>query len=166
MDHYLIRPPLEPMDITFRHHLIDPANLSKAQSCLRKLHTFEIMAANIYKHQITSYSDPFNLVLIQAMANEMTHIQDFQIKLYEYGTKPSPIRWVFWLVGVIIGLSTRFLGRKTILKAGIWVEQKAVEDYQKIINSVPWDPETLKTIQRNLNDEVHHIQTFKENLAG
>ncbi|AFV03018.1 hypothetical protein UNSWDHB_2144 [Dehalobacter sp. UNSWDHB] len=38
-------------------------------------------------------------LIIQAMANEMTHVQDYQIKLYEYGWSPSPLRWLFWLVG-------------------------------------------------------------------
>jgi hypothetical protein len=42
--------------------------------------------------------------LIIAMCNEMTHIQDFQVKLYEYGLRPSKFRWAYWMVGLVIGL--------------------------------------------------------------
>jgi len=103
-------------------------------------------------------------MVIQGMANEMSHVQDFQIKLYEYGAKPNPLRWVFWFGGMMIGFISRLLGQKTMLKAGIWTESKAVADYQKIIESAQWDTETLEIITRNLNDEKHHIETLRNLL--
>lgn len=164
MDNYYIRRAVEPKDIFFHGANMDAANLSKIRSGLRKLHTFEVMAVNIYRLQITSEEDDLNLMIIQAMANEMTHVQDFQTKLYEYGTTPSPLRWAFWFAGMMIGFSSRLLGKKTMIKAGIWTEEKAVEDYQKIINSAQWDEETLKIIKNNLEDEKHHIQVLKNQL--
>jgi ubiquinone biosynthesis monooxygenase Coq7 len=161
MEPYSIRKAIKPEDIYFRGGAVDPSQLTRIRTGLRKLHTFEIMAVNIYKFQITSQQDDFNQMIIQAMANEMAHVQDFQIKLYEYGGKPNPLRWAFWIVGMVIGLGSRLLGKKTILKAGIWTEQKAVTDYQKVIDSVQWDTETLAVIKQNMDDEYHHIETLQ-----
>ncbi|WP_368293671.1 demethoxyubiquinone hydroxylase family protein [Dehalobacter sp. TBBPA1] len=164
MANYMIRGAVEPQEIFFRADNIDPAQLTMIRKGLRKLHTFEIMAVNIYKFQIAGASNDLNRLIIQAMANEMTHVQDYQIKLYEYGWSPSPLRWLFWLVGMFIGLFSRLRGEKSMLNAGIWTEQKAVTDYQKIINSAKWEPETLAVIQKNLSDEYHHIETLQKHL--
>ena len=45
------------------------------------LHTLELMAQTIYKFQITKKTSELNRKLIAAMCNEMTHYQDFQVKL-------------------------------------------------------------------------------------
>ncbi len=164
MSDYYIRERVAPEEISFRSNNYDSSQLSKIRSGLRKLHSFEIMAVNIYKYQITSAQDDLNRLVIQAMANEMSHVQDFQIKLYEFGSKPSPTCWAFWLAGMLIGFATRLLGPTAIVRAGIWTEQKAVIDYQKIINSAPWDTATMAVIQRNLKDEYHHIESLQLNL--
>src|SRR5690554_5512428 len=98
MENYFVREAMVPGDIYFRNNIVDPSQLPKIRAGLRKLHTFEIMAVNIYKFQITSQQNDVNRMVIQAMGNEMSHVQDFQIKLYEYGSKPSPLRWAFWIV--------------------------------------------------------------------
>ena len=165
MGEYFVRETIKPEDIYFREGTVDPSQLTKIRAGLRKLHTFEIMAVNIYKFQISSKQDDLNRMVIQAMANEISHVQDFQIKLYEYGSTPSPIRWIFWIAGMKIGFATRLLGKKTMIKAGIWVEQKAVTDYQKIIDSAEWDAATLAVIKRNLSDEHHHIETLQAMLS-
>ncbi|UWG97793.1 demethoxyubiquinone hydroxylase family protein [Dehalobacter sp. DCM] len=161
METYHIRGPVEPQDIRFRCDSVDPLQLANIRSGLKKLHTFEIMAVNIYKFQITKQKNALNQIIIQAMGNEMTHVQDFQIKLYEYGARPGTFRWTFWLAGMIIGLTSRLLGKNAMIKAGIWTEQKAVTDYQKIIQSASWDSDTLAVITHNLQDEYHHIETLQ-----
>jgi len=161
---YIIREMIAPEDIYFRDSSVGSSELKKIRKGLRKLHTFEVMAVNIYKFQITSENSALNQMIIQAMGNEMSHVQDFQLKIYEYRSKPNPLRWVFWLVGFVIGFGSRLLGKNAMLKAGIWTEEKAVTDYQKIIASAQWDEQTLAVIKHNLNDEVHHIETIKSFL--
>lgn len=164
MTKYLIREKIAPEDIYFRDSSVGPSELEKIRKGLRKLHTFEVMAVNIYKFQITSENSDLNQMIIQAMGNEISHVQDFQLKIYEYRGKPNPLRWFFWLAGFVIGFGSRLLGKKAMLKAGIWTEEKAVTDYQKIIASAQWDEQTLAVIKHNLNDEVHHIETIKSFL--
>ncbi len=165
MGRYLIRPAIEPEEIAFRAvDDIEPERLAQIRSGLKKLHTFEVMAVNIYRLQITDNPSELNTLLIQAMANEMTHVQDFQIKLYEYGARPSILRFFFGIAGGFIGFFSRILGEKTILKTIIWVETKAVDDYKKLIETVAWDEETLKVLEKDLADEYHHIKTMEDRL--
>ena len=81
----IVRPEMRVDDITLSGQGMSPARLKAIKKGLLTLHTAELMAVNIYKFQITSDPSEFNQHLIAAMCNEMTHLQDFQVKLYEYG---------------------------------------------------------------------------------
>ena len=91
------------------------------------------MATTIYKCQMTKDVTPLDAALTTAMCNEMTHMQDFQTRLYEYGFKPAKLRGRFWLAGYVFGLGSRMMGTERVLKTGIWVENKAVEHYGKLL---------------------------------
>ncbi|MFH0916513.1 MAG: demethoxyubiquinone hydroxylase family protein [bacterium] len=133
---------------------------------LRALHTLEIMATTIYKCQITAKSCELNTQLTAAMANEMTHMQDFQTKLYEYGFKPSKLRWMYWMVGYVFGLGSRLMGARRILKTGIWVESKAVHHYTEFLAAIDWDDETRVFIEKDQADEYGHIERWKRLLES
>lgn len=106
-----------------------------------------------------------NRELIAAMCNEMTHVQNFQVKLYEYGLTPGLLRWAWWLVGCVLGVTSRLLGPKAILKTGIWVESKAVHHYAQLLQAAPWDPPTRTVIQKDQADESGHIRMWRQLLA-
>ncbi len=131
---------------------------------LLTLHTLELMAVNIYKYQVTGSDDELNRQLISAMCNEMTHMQDFQVKLYEYGWKPSRFRWAYWMAGFVIGRVSRIFGGKAILKTGIWIETKAVNHYAELLDTVNWDEGTRGIIEKNQFDEYGHIDQWKRQL--
>ena len=135
-----------------------------ARKALRTLHALEIMAVNIYKCQTTKEETAINTALIAAMCNEMTHMQDFQTHLYEYGFTPDKLRVRFWLAGYVFGLGSRVLGLKRVLRTGIWAESKAVEHYGKLLASADWDDETRAVIERDRADEYRHMTTWKEFL--
>jgi ubiquinone biosynthesis monooxygenase Coq7 len=158
---YLIRGEMKTGEVKMRAAGTAPGTLAEIQKELRRLHAFEVMAVNIYRMQISSKMGELDCLLIKAMGNEMTHVQDYQIKLYEYDSKPSPIRWIAGLAGIFIGLVSSLGGGKAILKSGIWLEERAVEHYEKVIKNVPWDKDTLAVIENNLSDEYHHINTWQ-----
>jgi len=153
----VIRPEMGDVDFKLRGEGMDAARLKAIKKGLLTLHTLELMASNIYKFQITSERTDMNRELIAAMCNEMCHYQDFQVKLYEFGFKPSKIRWVFWMAGFMFGFGSRVLGKKAILKTGVWVESKAVEHYAHLLKSIEWDDETRKVIEKDQADEDGHI---------
>ena len=155
----IIRTEMQMPDISIR--IVSAGDRKPVRKALRTFHTLETMAVNIYKFQIARKHPELRERLIAAMANEMTHVQDFQIKLYECGFKPSIRRIAFWVVGWFFGTFSRLLGRSMVLKTGIWVETKAVAHYGKLLASVPWDAGTRKIIEKDLEDEKDHIRMWE-----
>ncbi len=123
------------------------------------------MAVNIYKYEITSERSAPNTYLVAAMANEMTHLQDFQIKLYEYGFRPRKTRFAFWLVGFFLGKGSRFVGPRRVLKTNIWAEKKAVVDYKRFLRDVEWDEDTRPLVAEDEADEESHLARWPELLG-
>lgn len=164
IDISVIRPKMSLEDFKRRGQGIPLERLKGIRKGLHTLHTLEAMAVNIYKFQITKESSELNLQLIAAMCNEMTHLQDFQVKLFEYGFKPSKLRLLYWIVGLAFGFFSRLMGKKAILKTGVWVEEKAVRHYGELLKEVDWDEETRKIIEKNQADEFGHINRWKSLL--
>ncbi len=131
------------------------------RKALQTLHTLEIMATKIYACQIGRRPKALSTALTAAMCNEMTHMQDFQTKLFEYGFRPSKLRWAYWLVGYAFGLGSRLLGTRRVLKTGVWVEAKAVKHYAELLAAVDWDSETRVVIEKNQADEAGHIARWE-----
>ena len=160
----IIRPQLRNEDVKLRGLAIEPKELKAIRRGLLALHTLELMASNIYKFQITREKSELNRQLTAAMCNEMTHYQDFQVKLSEYGFKASRFRWGYWLVGLAMGLVSRIMGTKAILKTGIWVETKAIAHYDELLGSIDWDEDTRKVIEKDQADEYGHVNRWRSFL--
>jgi len=157
----IIRPAMRDEDFKLRGEGFGAARLAAIKKGLLTLHTLELMASTVYKFQITGQRSEMNRQLIAAMCNEMGHYQDFQIKLYEYGFKPSKIRWVFCMVGFVFGFGSRLLGKRAMLKVGVFVESKAVDHYGHLLAEIDWDDETRKVVEKDAADEDGHINRWK-----
>jgi ubiquinone biosynthesis monooxygenase Coq7 len=153
-------------DCKMRGRGMEPVRLKAIRKGLLTLHTLELMATTIYRFQITKQNCELNRRLIAAMCNEMTHYQDFQVKLYEYGWKPSILRCLYWIIGFTFGSCSRVMGKKAILKMGIWVETKAVHHYAELLNTIDWDEDTRKVVEKDQADENGHISTWKRLLES
>lgn len=160
----IIRPQMRDEDFKLRGEGMPADRLRAIKKGLLTLHTLELMAMTIYKFQLTAERSELNRQLIAAMCNEMGHYQDFQIKLYEFGFKPSKIRGAFWFVGFAFGFGSRLLGKKAMLKTGIWVESKAVTHYAHLLAEIDWDDETRKVVEKDAADEDGHINRWKAML--
>jgi len=161
----VVRPEMTMGDIAFRGVAMTPERLRKIKKGLRTLHTLELMAQNIYKFQLTKDDTELNRYLIAAMCNEMTHYQDFQVKLYEYGWRPNPLRWMFWIVGFCFGFFSKMLGRRWILKTAVWVESLAVKHYGELLQEIDWDDETRTVVARDWGNEKDHVRRWKSFLS-
>jgi demethoxyubiquinone hydroxylase (CLK1/Coq7/Cat5 family) len=158
----IIRPQLRSDDFKIRGREIGSERLETIRKGLLTLHTLELMAMTIYRFQISGNDSELNRQLITAMCNEMTHYQDFQVKLYEYGFKPGIMRWTHWIVGFSVGICSRLLGKKAILRTAIWVEKKAVHHYAELLEKINWDEDTRKVIEKDQTDEEGHISRWKK----
>lgn len=162
----IIRPEMQAGQVKARGRDLSATALRAVGKALRTLHTLEIMATKIYACQVSGRGSTLDLSLTTAMCNEMTHAQDFQTKLYEYGLRPSRLRWTYWLVGYALGLGSRLLGRRAILRTGIWTEAKAVHHYGHLLEEVEWEPETRAVIEKDRADEYGHIERWRHFLEG
>ncbi len=160
-DTTLLRPQVRNEDITLRGKGTSKTRLQAIKKGLVTLHTLELMAVTIYRFQITNAESELNRQLIAAMCNEMTHFQDFQVKLYEFGFRPDITRWSYWIVGFVFGYFSRLLGTKTLLRTGIWVEAKALRHYSELLATIVWDSNTRQIIEKNQADEAGHIRRWK-----
>jgi len=160
----IVRPQMQSEDFKMRGQGMESTRLEAIKKGLLTLHTLELMAMTIYRFQITKENCEFNRQLTAAMCNEMTHYQDFQVKLYEYRFKPSIIRLAYWFVGFAFGFISRLMGRKAILKTGIWVETKAVHHYAELLETIDWDENTRRIIEKDQADEYGHIRQWKKVL--
>ncbi|MBN2316026.1 MAG: demethoxyubiquinone hydroxylase family protein [Sedimentisphaerales bacterium] len=160
----IVRPPMRHAEFKLRGRDMTPERLKAIHKGLLTLHTLELMAQTIYRFQLTTENCELNRELVAAMCNEMTHYQDFQVKLYEFGFKPSLFRWAYWIVGFTFGFGSRLLGKKSILKTGIWVETKAVHHYAELLDTIDWDDDTRKVIEKDQADEDGHINRWKHTL--
>ena len=165
-DTSIVRPQMRIEDFQMRGQGMSSERLKGIKKGLLALHTLETMAANIYRFQITNESCELNRRLIAAMCNEMTHIQDFLVKLFEYGWKPSILRLMYWIIGFKIGFISRLMGTKIILKTGIWAEAKAVHHYDKLLKTIDWEEGTRKIIEKDQADEHGHMETWKALLSA
>ena len=162
----IIRPQMRAEDCRLRGRQEPPQQLRAIRKGLQTLHTLELMAQTIYRFQITKEPSDLNCQLVTAMCNEMGHYQDFQVKLYEYGFRPSALRAAYWLVGLVFGFGSRLLGAKAILRTGIWVESKAVHHYAQLLETIDWDDDTRKIIEKDQADEDGHITRWRRLLEG
>ncbi len=162
----VVRPQMTVEDFKFRGQDTELERLRQIKKALLTFHTLETMAANIYKFQLTKNPSELNRQIIIAMCNEMTHVQDFQIKLYEYGWRPSKLRWAFWIVGLVIGFGSRLLGRRAILKTSIWLEKKAVHHYGQLSQSIDWDEDMRRLIEEDGSDEDGHVSRWQSLLQS
>lgn len=162
----IIRPQMSVEDFKSRGQGIPVERLRQIKKALLTFHTLETMAANIYKFQLTKDPSELNRQLIIAMCNEMTHIQDFQVKLFEYGWRPSKLRWAFWIVGFVIGFGSRLLGGRAILKTAIWLEKKAVHHYGQLLQSIDWDEDMRRLIEKDGSDEDGHVSRWQSLLKS
>ncbi|NLT77429.1 MAG: hypothetical protein GXX98_12980, partial [Planctomycetes bacterium] len=56
------------------------------------------------------------------------------------------------------------LGKKAMFKTGIWVESKAVHHYAELLETIDWDDETRRVIEKDQADEDGHIHRWRAML--
>jgi ubiquinone biosynthesis monooxygenase Coq7 len=127
---------------------------------LLTIHTLETMAINVYKTQISRRPSELNRQLIGVICNEMTHAQDIQVKLFEYRWRASVLRWAYWVVGLVVGVCSRIRGAKSVLRTDIWLETKAVRHYRELLDTIDWDADTRRVIERDRADEAGHVSRW------
>ena len=137
----------------------------RAVRILKKLFNLEVMAVQIYLTQIGALIDPGERsMMIAAMENEEHHRDTFFSLLKARGLAPSPLYYLFWIVGQALGRVTSMLGRKAILKGDISFEDKASREYTQFIRDVNFTDEEKGFLAEFLEDEKRHSANWRRLL--
>ena len=134
-------------------------------SLLKFMYNMERFATQIYRTQRKAFTDA-DIVgkLVAAAENEQQHADDLHKRVLALGGTPSRLGFLFRLAGKLTGLLTRGLGKRSIPKADIWVERRAIRDYRSFLNRARFDDESVALIERIISDEKWHVDTW-EGLA-
>ena len=140
---------------------------SDVLGALRALVNLEIMAVRIYRGQRwrLGRSEITAEALAEAIAVEERHVRDFDSRRQELGGSRSMLSPFYAVAGWLIGFIPSLLGQRAALKTGIWVEERAVKDYQRLLDRVPFDDESRALVERNQEDEREHIRMWEEAVA-
>jgi demethoxyubiquinone hydroxylase (CLK1/Coq7/Cat5 family) len=137
--------------------------MGKALLSLNFMHCMERFATQIYLTQRASFKDESTIKkLTAASENESTHVQKLNSRIKQLKGHVYPLGWLFQLAGVILGWITRLSGRRSLFGADIFVETRAVKDYNGFLTAVKFDPATAEMIKGIIKDEVDHIRNWNE----
>ena len=165
-EHVVIRPEVKIDDVRTLGQDYPPERREQIRKALTTLHANEVMAVNIYKAQITAKPCELNTQLAAAMFNEMTHMQDFQLKLYEYGFKPSRLRWAQWWVGLRLRLWISPSGHSTDPEDRHLGKPRPSSTTSAYSKAADWDEETRAVVEKDQADEVGHLERWKDFLKN
>jgi len=139
--------------------------MNKVMHSLRKMHNIERLATAVYRAQIPAFPNKAIADRLRAaMTNEQEHVDDLKGRIEELGGTTSWLGLFFQMAGKSWGLATRLLGKMFILKADIWLEQKAVRDYGDFLQRVDFDEKSRALIQKNIEDEKTHIKRWEDSI--
>lgn len=134
---------------------------------LNTMYNIERAATAIYKAQAGAFCADAAVyeVFKAATANEQEHADGLKARVAELKGKGSFMGWFFALGGMMIGIATRIMGKKRIMKTNIWVEQKAVKDYGAFLEKVNFDETSAALIKKNIGDEQRHVNNWTRILG-
>lgn len=133
----------------------------------RAMVNLEVMAVRIYRGQRwrLGRSQITAEALGNAIATEERHERELASRRQELGGSPSMLSPFYALAGWVVGFVPSLLGQRAALQTSIWVEERAVKDYQKLLDRVAFDDQSRALIERNQEDEREHIRMWEESLA-
>jgi len=126
----------------------------------------EAMAVQIYRAQMWRFRGRREIAerLIHATVNERKHFDDLTSRVRDLGGTPSRLSPLFAVAGWMIGFLPTLAGKVPALKLDIWVEERAVRDYQGFLNRVNFDEESRALMEKNMADEEEHIRAWTDSI--
>ena len=139
--------------------------MNEVLGALRKMHSLEIFAVEIYRAQIRAFPEKQIADRLKAaMDNEQEHVNDLRAHIGELKGRCSRLGFSFQMAGKLLGFASTFLGKEFALKADIRLEKRAVRDYGDLLQKLDFDEKSRGLIQKNIEDEKVHIRRWEESI--
>ena len=140
--------------------------MSSAISSLKMMYNMERLATALYKAQTRAFREEEMLnKLAAAAANEQQHVDKLKSRTTELGGSPSRVGLFFQTTGTIFGFFVTFAGRVFVLRTDVWIEKRAIRDYDNYMKRVKFDDDTVGLLQRIISDEERHVATWQDSIA-
>ena len=139
----------------------------RALISLNFMYCMERFATQIYRTQKAAFNDDlFSQQLTDASENERTHVTKLQEQIRVLNGRIYPFGFLFQTMGIILGLITRLSGKRNLMKADIFVENRAIKDYNSFLKAVSFDEDTVKIIRALIADEEVHVINWQNALES
>jgi len=125
----------------------------------------ERFATQIYQTQRRAFTEKEIIKKLEAAAdNEQQHVDNLKERILELHGTPSSLGVIFQIVGRMLGLAARGLGKLFILQSDIWIEKRAIKDYRSFLNRINFDEKSVALIERIIVDEQRHVDTWVNSI--
>ena len=136
---------------------------------LNWFYSLELNQVDLYMAQSKKVEDTYTSVTFERVAFiEQQHADNIAETIKEFGGKPTSLGDVIApIIGSFVGTLLPLVGLGNSLKVNILLEERAMQDYQNLINAIQDDQglkELLKILQFNQIDEDFHTAWFSEKL--
>ena len=137
--------------------------MNKVLLSLNFMYCMERFATQIYLTQRTVFDSESTIQqLTDASENERSHFTKLQLQIRALDGRVYPFGFLFQVVGAILGFITRLCGKCNLFKADIYVETRAVKDYNSFLKGVSFNTDTVKLIRELIADEEIHIINWRK----
>jgi len=141
-------------------------------SKLNWFYSLELNQVDLYNAQSKAFKGRHSGLVFERCAYlEQNHVDNIGEKIKELGSKPSVLGDVLSpIIGKLAGGIIASTGLEDTLMANILIEQKAMKDYNSLIENLhreKWaDEELIKILQYNFVDEHLHTEWFRTKLIA
>lgn len=142
----------------------------KLISQLNWFYSLELSQVDLYTSQSTAFKKCYaGLVFERISYIEQQHVDNIAHMIKELGANPSPLGDILYpIIGNIAGKLISFTQLDEVLKINISIENKAMQDYKELINTLKHGNdynELIKQLEYNFIDENLHTEWFKSKLS-
>ncbi|MHB8075318.1 ferritin-like domain-containing protein [Desulfosporosinus fructosivorans] len=141
-------------------------------SKLNWFYTLELNQVDFYYAQSKAFKGRYSSIVLERCANiEQNHVDNIGEKIKDLGGKPTVLGDIISpIIGKVAGELISMTGLEDTLAIDIMIEQKAMKDYNDLIEKLHkdnyGDKELIKILQHNFVDEHLHTEWFRTKIIA
>lgn len=141
-------------------------------SKLNWFYSLELNQVDLYNAQSKIFKGKYSGIVLERCAYiEQNHVDNIGEKIKELGAKPTVLGDIISpIIGKVAGKLISMTGLEDTLAINIMIEQKAMKDYNDLIEKLYEDQtddlELIKILQHNFVDEHLHTEWFRTKIIA
>jgi len=151
---------------------VEPMDMDTLISKLNWFYSLELNQVDLYNAQSKTFKGRYSGIVFERCAYiEQNHVDNIGEKIKELGGKPTVLGDIISpIIGKIAGELISKTGLEDTLAINIMIEQKAMKDYNELIDKLHQDnyddKELTKILQHNFVDEHLHTEWFRTKIIA